>query len=272
MKSLITLCIASVATMILLGSSGCVSRADYDRCVNRNQIQMERIARLESAQEAEKLKTEQLRQQYQLNSQKEGYWQQQTQALQAALDAKNAELDRLAQLVGKGQVTLPPELSNELAEWARQSGSDLVSYDEQSGIVRFKSDLLFAKGQDTVAPAAAEKLTALAKIMNSPAAQNLDMLIVGHTDDIPIKKPATLARHPNNWYLSAHRAIAVESVLAHAGIAEKRLAVMGMGALRPIAPNAPHHKGNPKNRRVEIYIVPAGQIHLTMPRPDVEKP
>ena len=39
------------------------------------------------------------------------------------------------------------------------------------------------------------------------------------------------------------------------------LAIMGMGQYRPIAPNKPGNGGNEKNRRVEIYIVPAGQIY-----------
>jgi len=77
-----------------------------------------------------------------------------------------------------------------------------------------------------------------------------------------IGRPATRQKHPTNWHLSAHRAIAVEKVLAQAGMNEIRLAVMGMGEFRPIEPNKPNQEGNPRNRRVEIYIVPAGQIRI----------
>jgi chemotaxis protein MotB len=38
----------------------------------------------------------------------------------------------------------------------------------------------------------------------------------------------------------------------------KRLSIRGFGEYRPVAPNAPNKKGNPQNRRVEIYIVPEG--------------
>jgi len=38
----------------------------------------------------------------------------------------------------------------------------------------------------------------------------------------------------------------------------KRLSVRAFGEYRPIEPNQPGKKGNPKNRRVEIYIVPEG--------------
>ena len=94
---------------------------------------------------------------------------------------------------------------------------------------------------------------------------DFDVLIVGHTDDIPIKKPDTLLKHPSNWHLSAHRAISVERILAAAGMLETRLSVMGMGQFRPIAPNASGQKGNPMNRRVEIYIVPAGSVRIATP-------
>ncbi len=248
---------------VLLAAGGCVSKGDYDRCMNRNQIQMERIASLEAALEAERLRAEQLEQLMGRNTDKEGYWQQQADALKAALDAKNLELQRLAELVGQGGTALPTELSNELAEWAAQSGSDLVTYDERTGVVRFTSDVLFDKGDATVNPLAIDKIGALAGIMNSAAAQGFDLLIVGHTDDIPIKRAATLAQHPTNWHLSAHRSIAVKDVMARAGLAQTRIAVMGMGEFHPVEPNEAGNKGNPKNRRVDIYIVPSGQIRIT---------
>ena len=109
------------------------------------------------------------------------------------------------------------------------------------------------------------RIESLAQILNSPVAQDFDVLIVGHTDDIPIKKSATLAKHPSNWHLSAHRAISVERILAATGITETRFSVMGMGQFRPIAPNAPGGKGNSLNRRVEIYIVPAGSVRIAAP-------
>jgi chemotaxis protein MotB len=160
-------------------------------------------------------------------------------------------------------VALPVELSDALSEWAAQSGSDLVTYDAERGVVRFKSDLLFQPGQDTLQPQAAEQLKALAQIFDSAAAANFDILIVGHTDDIPIKKAETKAKHPTNWYLSAHRAISVQSILGSSGVDENRIAVVGMGEFNPIAPNAAGQKGNPLNRRVEIYIVPAGSLRIS---------
>ncbi|NQU76594.1 MAG: OmpA family protein, partial [Planctomycetes bacterium] len=82
------------------------------------------------------------------------------------------------------------------------------------------------------------------------------------TDDIPIST-ATARRHPTNWYLSVHRAVSVVGALSTAGVPAKRMGAMGFGEFHPIAPNAPGHKGNPQNRRVEIWIVSPERLLTT---------
>jgi chemotaxis protein MotB len=84
------------------------------------------------------------------------------------------------------------------------------------------------------------------------------VIIAGHTDDIPIQKPDTRAKHPTNWHLSSHRAISVLNVMASNGIEPKRMSVRGFSEYRPVAENKPNKGGNPQNRRVEIYIVAQG--------------
>jgi len=46
--------------------------------------------------------------------------------------------------------------------------------------------------------------------------------------------------------------------MAENKIDPKRMSARGFGEYRPIADNKPNKKGNPLNRRVEIYIVPEG--------------
>jgi len=253
----------------LLTLGGCTSRLDFEKCVRRNDILNKRLEELLANQENSRIEAQNCKQQLDILQQKRQYDDQKVKALQAALEDKNALIEHLSDQLG--HVTVPVVLSNALADWARRSGSQLVTYDEKTGMVRFKSDLLFDEGDDTVRPEAVEKLKALSRILNSPAAQDFDVLIVGHTDDKRIGKPATKAKHPTNWHLSAHRAIAVQKQLADAGMQQMRLAVMGMGQFHPIEPNKPNMMGNPKNRRVEIYIVPAGQIGtarlITPPKP-----
>jgi len=43
------------------------------------------------------------------------------------------------------------------------------------------------------------------------------------------------------------------------GVKPTRMSVRGFGEYRPFEANEANKKGNPKNRRVEIYLVPAGK-------------
>lgn len=204
-------------------------------------------------------------------------------ALQGQIDKKDVEfleLSRLYQellnaprpapkiIVGPA---LPQELNAALKAFA-QANPDLAEFDEKNGMVKLKSDLTFAPGSSVVKAATAGDLAKLVQILNDPAARAFSVYIAGHTDDMPIRKAATLRKHPTNWYLSAHRAVGVEKVLEKAGLTPARMCAMGFGEYHPIAPNKPGHKGNELNRRVEIWIVPAGQF-LTVKGPimvDVE--
>jgi len=152
-------------------------------------------------------------------------------------------------------ILLPSPVDKALREFAG-GNPELVEYLPDYGMVKFKADFTFDKGSDDVSTEASDALGKLTGILNSQAAADFHVYIAGHTDDIPIEKPATKRRHPTNWYLSAHRAVEVQKVLTAAGLAPGRVGVMGFGEYHPIAPNAPSRKGNPKNRRVEIWIVP----------------
>lgn len=149
---------------------------------------------------------------------------------------------------------LPPELQNALKEFAERHPK-MAQYDSERGVLKFGSDVVFDLGSDDVKPAAAETLAELAEIVNSAAAADFDVMIVGHTDNVPIRRPQTLEKHPTNWHLSVHRAIAVMKVLRGAGTTEERLGVMGYGEFRPIESNV-GRRGNPNNRRVEVFLVP----------------
>ena len=103
-----------------------------------------------------------------------------------------------------------------------------------------------------------EAIKALCGILNTEQAKAFDIIIAGHTDDLRISQPETKAKHPSNWYLSAHRAITVLDVMTANGIVSERASIRGFGEFRPVVPNEPNRRGNPQNRRVEIYIVPKG--------------
>ncbi len=90
-----------------------------------------------------------------------------------------------------------------------------------------------------LAPIAAE----LKKVPN-------DIVIEGHTDNVPIKS----GRYATNWELSMARAYAVLAFLAENGIPQRNLAGIGYGEQRPVADNA-SAEGRAKNRRIEISLM-----------------
>jgi chemotaxis protein MotB len=226
----------------------------------QNDIQQKRIAELESELQATKVKLEQLKRKLETaesrGSIETNALQQKIAALEEDLGKKRELISLMQQQLLYGGASLPVELSTMLEDFAKNK--EMVEYDSSRGIVKFKSDLLFERGSDKVAPAAAEIVKSLCKILNSEQGEKFDVIIAGHTDDIRIGKPDTRAKHPTNWHLSAHRAISVLDIMSNSGVSPERMSVRGFGEFRPIAPNKPNKKGNPQNRRVEIYIVPRG--------------
>jgi len=239
----------------------CMQRK-LDDCEKSRAELLARLQELEGAQGNQQQRADDLQRELDAMTGKLDGCEQKNALLQKALDDQMANIGDLTSQLGQ-QVILPEKLNTALEELVAKDGSGLLSYDPEHGVVRFKSDLLFDRGKDTIQAQAADQVKAFADILNTPDAQDFDILIVGHTDDIPIEKPDTKAKHPTNWYLSAHRSIAVQNLLASSGLAQNRIAVVGMGEYNPIAPNAPGKKGNPLNRRVEIYIVPAGSLRIT---------
>ncbi|MFH1614622.1 MAG: OmpA family protein [Planctomycetota bacterium] len=237
---------------------GCVSADQYGDLRVQNRMQQERITELESQLSADNLQIMQLKEQVNAAEAKGSTMSeslaQEIAALEKALDEKQALITRLRERMVRGGGALPIELTTQLEDFAQNN--EMVTFDANSGILKFSSDLVFAPGSDKVSQTAASAVKTLCNIINSEQGRAFDIVIAGHTDDQPIKY--SKAKHQTNWHLSVHRAIAVLAVMEENGITPTRLSVRGFGEYRPAAENAPGQKGQEKNRRVEIYIVPAG--------------
>lgn len=110
------------------------------------------------------------------------------------------------------------------------------------------------------------------KLLQEVAAKFKDtndlLQIDGHTDDVPVVKPETVAKFVNNWGLAAMRARAVLDLLAKYGIPERRLFLRAFGMQRPRVPNdTPENRA--KNRRVEVVFIAGG---AAAPAPEAPKP
>lgn len=244
----------------LIVTNGCVSAQQYKECKIQNSTQQQRIDELESQLQTTKLELEQLQRALQATTNRGSIetdaMKQKIAALEEEIAAKKALIARMQHQLVYGGAALPVELNAMLEDFAK--GKDMITYDASKGMVKFKSDLLFAKGSDEVATEAAEALKALCGIMNSDQGKEFDLAIAGHTDDIPIVKPETKEKHPTNWHLSADRAISVLEVLGGCGIEPVRMSIRGFSEFKPVTPNEPNRRGNAQNRRVEIYIIPKG--------------
>lgn len=256
------LTLAAVSLLVLtFALGGCIKQEKYDDLKLKNRNQQERIDALESELSVVKLKLAQVEKQL---ADCQSNVSADTEALQEKINALQDDIDKKTELIAKLQsqlvhgAPLPADLTNDLQKFAAENSS-LVEFDAETGVVKFKSDLLFELGSDIVTPDATDMLKKLCTIINGKSAEAFDVVVAGHTDDMPIKRADTLTQHPTNWHLSAHRAISVEKILETAGVSTKRLSVRGFSEFRPLEENAPNKKGNAKNRRVEIYLVPAGK-------------
>lgn len=153
---------------------------------------------------------------------------------------------------------LPPATDEALQSLAARL-PNRVWYERGRGGLSFANDRLFESGSDQVRADAHASLHELAGILATLPADDFEVVIVGHTDAVPITKPETLAAHPSNWHLSVHRAIAVKDVLVNAGLPANRMGVTGYAQHRPISGD------HARNRRIEIFIVRKGAVQSFEP-------
>ncbi len=151
-----------------------------------------------------------------------------------------------------GRGRLPPELSRQLADLSQKYPS--LQFDPETGISKLDTDILFGVGEATLKPGAERLLDELVRVLKSPSAGDLKIMIAGHTDSQQVAGKPVRDRYPNNFHLSAARALAVADRMKRAGLPDQRMAVAGFGSQQPIAPNTTATERQ-KNRRVEIFVM-----------------
>ncbi len=118
-------------------------------------------------------------------------------------------------------------------------------------MIAIDSSVLFPAGKITLRKQALRALDSVVSTLQSEYASR-DIIILGHTDDTPIKKSGW----KDNWQLSSERSLAVLRYLSERGVDASRLISAGGGQQRPRATND-SNKNRATNRRVEIYAVDA---------------
>ena len=134
-----------------------------------------------------------------------------------------------------------------------QQGLVAVRDDENKSVITIRGDGLFPPGGATVSTAYLSLLTRIGDALNAVPG---DVLIVGHTDNQPIRS----VRFPSNWHLSQQRARSVMQLLAEK-MPAARLAAEGRADAEPIAANdTPANRA--RNRRVEISLFVGGRADV----------
>ena len=121
--------------------------------------------------------------------------------------------------------------------------------EEERGIVlQLDETILFDSGRDELKQTSIAALDTITKLVNDV---DNDILVEGHTDNIPIHN----SKFASNWDLSTARAVSVVSYFVETkGIKPTRFAVKGYGEFKPLVPNdTPENRSI--NRRVDILIV-----------------
>ncbi len=157
--------------------------------------------------------------------------------LEALINRKDSAVNALKQKISKALLGFKEnELTVEM-----KNGKVYVSLAEQ---------LLFGSGSTTVDEKGKDALQKLASVLAKN--QDINILIEGHTDDVPIKTGSI----KDNWDLSVLRATSIVRILSQNNkIDPKRITAAGRGEFVPVSSND-SKTGKQKNRRTEIILTP----------------
>jgi chemotaxis protein MotB len=125
-----------------------------------------------------------------------------------------------------------------------------IKVDKGIVMISLSDKMLYKSGSYEISESAGTVLAKVAQVLNSQP--ELDILIEGHTDNVPISKPGI----KDNWDLSALRATSVARALqTRYGIDPKRITAGGKSEYSPLTTNDTAENRS-INRRTRIIIMP----------------
>jgi chemotaxis protein MotB len=186
--------------------------------------------------------------------------------LSAELRAKSDELNRKERVLAEREKTLremqaiiarQDSITNRLNSVIRDAllgfQADELQVEVKNGkvYVSMSDKLLFRSGSATTEAKGQQAIGALGNVLQKNP--DIDILIEGHTDNVPIRNSPVFK---DNWDLSTARATSIVRILADTHrIDPKRLTAAGRGEHQPRADNNTP-EGRAMNRRTEIILSP----------------
>lgn len=168
-----------------------------------------------------------------------------------ALGAQNKYIQNLNESIQRKD-SLNLALVTNLKRSLENINDEDIQIEVKKGVVyvSLSDKLLFKSGSYEINKRAEEVLSKIAKVVNDH--KELDILVEGHTDNVPIKNDCM----KDNWDLSVMRSTAVVKLLqTKYGVAPNRMTAGGRSEFIPKANNTTA-EGRSTNRRTEIIITP----------------
>lgn len=167
--------------------------------------------------------------------------------LNAASDAVFKDIEIPVRTEAPPLIPIEPQSLTYFLREEIEAGLVFVRNEDNRSTVTLAGDGSFASGSSSISEKFAPVLTRIATALKSEEGQ---ILIVGHTDNQPIRS----LRFPSNWHLSKARAQSVMHFFATQGLTDNRLSAEGRAESDPIASNSTP-EGRARNRRVEIVLI-----------------
>lgn len=172
--------------------------------------------------------------------------------LKKELEARSqrvAELENVIAIKDASMTKLKDAISKALTNFEGKG----LTVEQRNGkvYVSMENKLLFESGSWAVGTQGKLAVKQLGSVLaDNP---DIDILIEGHTDNVPYKGNAQLS---GNWDLSTKRATAIVNILReNESINPEHLTAAGRGEFAPIASNDTA-EGKAKNRRIEVILTP----------------
>ena len=243
--------------LIAIVFTSCVSQKKYQEALNREQSLLsqntnlsDEIVRLKG--QVENLQKDNARMIGQIDEALKKYADASGQAnlTQKQLEAEQKrllDLRKLLQQQGEAVENLRKKMAEALTGF---SSNELTVFTKNGRVyVSLQESLLFPSGSAVVNQKGKEALGTLAQALNN--SPDINVVVEGHTDSIPIKKS-----YEDNWALSVARATAIVRLLTNTyAVDPTRVTASGRSYFEPVDSNSTP-EGRQRNRRTEIILAP----------------
>jgi chemotaxis protein MotB len=246
-----------IATMSLAMLSSCVSSRKYKDALSREQNLMAQIeglnkdiANLKTQISESQNENSRLINQIDAAGKNAAELARLSKMTQEQLEEEQKRLTQMRQLMDQQRQAienLRKKMTDALVNFKPEELS--VSIKNGKVYVSLQESLLFPSGSAVVNPKGKEALGTLAEVLNLNP--DINVLIEGHTDSIPIK-----GKYEDNWALSVGRSTAIVRILTNTyKVDPLRVAASGRSIYEPVDTNETP-EGRARNRRTEIILSP----------------